>query len=202
MTIRGAVLAGGAASRFGGKPKGLERVGGERILDRVVRSIQDAIGTLPVLIANAPEASGWRHDLEVVPDVLPHRGSLGGLYTAVVSGDGPVLVLAWDMPFVPPDLLRDLVEGAGDNEIFLPAAEDPNEIEPLCGVYTPACAPVMRRHLDEEDFRAAGFHEEVRTGFLPLEEVTKHGDPATLFFNVNTVDDLAKAEKLWRELNV
>lgn len=202
MTIRSAVLAGGASSRFGGKPKGLERVGGERILDRVVHSIQDAVGTLPVLIANAPEAVGWRHDLTVTPDVLPNRGSLGGIYTAVASGDGPVLVLAWDMPFVPSSLLRELVACARDYDVFLPATDDPDEIEPLCGIYGPACVPVIRQHLEDEDFRATGFHEEVRTGFLPLEEVTKHGDPATLFFNVNTVDDLAKAKKLWRVLNV
>ncbi|MDQ5839789.1 MAG: NTP transferase domain-containing protein, partial [Chloroflexota bacterium] len=37
VSVRGAILAGGGATRFGGKPKGLELVGGERILDRLVR---------------------------------------------------------------------------------------------------------------------------------------------------------------------
>jgi molybdopterin-guanine dinucleotide biosynthesis protein A len=58
--------------------------------------------------------------------------------------------------------------------------------------------PVARR-LDDEDYRAVGFHDAVRVGHLPLEAVSRFGDPATLFFNVNTPDDLAQAEELWRK---
>ena len=118
--MRGAVLAGGAASRFGGRPKGLERVGGERILDRAVRVIQSVTGQLPALIANAPEASQWRPDLQALKDPMPDRGSLGGLYTAVTAGEGPVLVVAWDMPFVPASLLETLVRQAESFDAFLP----------------------------------------------------------------------------------
>ena len=64
--VRGAILAGGGATRFGGKPKGLEMVGGERILDRLVRTMAEALGEPPLLVANAPDAAGWRPDLRVV----------------------------------------------------------------------------------------------------------------------------------------
>jgi molybdopterin-guanine dinucleotide biosynthesis protein A len=57
--MRSAVLAGGTASRFGGRPKGLEKVGGVRILDRVVEVVTVATGASPVLVANAPEAQQW-----------------------------------------------------------------------------------------------------------------------------------------------
>src|SRR2546425_7096213 len=69
--MRGAVLAGGAASRYGGVPKGLLAVGGRRILDRVVESVQAVTGALPLLIANAPGASAWRLDLQTIPDARP-----------------------------------------------------------------------------------------------------------------------------------
>ena len=98
--MRGAILAGGQASRFDGKPKGLERVGGDRILDRLVASMRIATGELPLLVANAEDAGSWRDDLKVVQDPRPDCGSLGGIYAAVSAGDGPVLVVAWDMPFV------------------------------------------------------------------------------------------------------
>ncbi|HVO34978.1 MAG TPA: NTP transferase domain-containing protein, partial [Gemmatimonadales bacterium] len=75
MTVHGAVVAGGAASRYGGRPKGLLDVGGRRILDRVVESLQAATGESPTIIANAGDAQAWRPDLRVVPDVLPGRGS-------------------------------------------------------------------------------------------------------------------------------
>jgi molybdopterin-guanine dinucleotide biosynthesis protein A len=198
-SMRAAVLAGGAASRFGGLPKGLERVGGERILDRVAAAAHTATGAPPVLVANAADARTWRPDLSIVPDARPGCGSLGGIYTAVAAGTGPVLVVAWDMPFVTEELLIALVQGAADYDVFLPASTGYRGVEPLCGVYGPACEPAIRRRLDEEDFRAIGFHGEVRVGTLPLERVAQFGDPEHLFFNVNTAEDLARAEELWRQ---
>jgi molybdopterin-guanine dinucleotide biosynthesis protein A len=167
--VRAAVLAGGAASRFGGAPKGLERVGGERILDRVAAAAYTAVGAPPLLIANAADAQSWRPDLTVVPDARHGCGSIGGIYTAVTAGEGPVLVVAWDMPFVPEDLLIALVQGAAGCDVFLPES------------------------------RAIGFHEDVRVGTLPLDLVTRFGDPEHLFFNVNTAEDLVRAEEMWRQ---
>ena len=64
--MRSAILAGGTASRFDGTPKGLELIGGDRILDRLIQSLRTATGEIPHLIANAPDAAEWRPDLEVV----------------------------------------------------------------------------------------------------------------------------------------
>ena len=58
--MRGAVLAGGAASRFGGRPKGLQEVGGRRVLDRVVDTMRATLGSAPLLVANASDAPSWR----------------------------------------------------------------------------------------------------------------------------------------------
>jgi len=196
--VRGAVLAGGAASRFGGRPKGLERVGGTRILDLVVGALEEAIGEPPVLVANAADADRWRPGITVVRDLLPQRGSLGGIYTAVSCAEGPVLVLAWDMPFVPVPLLRALADGASGYDVFLPESAGKRGLEPLCGVYGPACGPAIRAALDREDYRAIGFHPSVRVGRLSLDEVGRHGDPALLFYNVNTAEELAEAEAMWQ----
>ena len=89
--MRSAILAGGTASRFDGNPKGLELVGGERILDRQVRALATATGELPLVIANAPDAAEWHSDLKVVCDAIRDCGSLGGLYTALTVADGPVI---------------------------------------------------------------------------------------------------------------
>ncbi|MBA3759877.1 MAG: NTP transferase domain-containing protein, partial [Gemmatimonadales bacterium] len=83
--VRGVILAGGGATRFAGKPKGLELVGGERILDRLVRMMTQALGEPPLLVANAPDAATWRPDLRTVGDSRPGFGALGGIYTAVVE---------------------------------------------------------------------------------------------------------------------
>ena len=200
--MRGAVLAGGAASRYGGVPKGLLSVGGARILDRVVEGVQAVTGALPLLIANAPGASAWRPDLKTIPDARPGFGSLGGICTAITAAPPPesVLCVAWDMPFVPDALLRALVDGAaaGNYDAFLPESSGRRGLEPLCAVYGPACGPAIARRLETGDLKAISFHTDVRVGILSLAQVRGFGDPDELFFNVNTPDELERAEALWR----
>jgi molybdopterin-guanine dinucleotide biosynthesis protein A len=197
--VRGAVLAGGAARRYGGRPKGLLELGGRRILDRVVDALTQAVGAAPLLVANAPEAPSWRPDLSAVPDRRPGTGSLGGIYTAVVAAPEPVLCVAWDMPFVTVDLLRALIAGAPAYDAFLPESDGRRGVEPLCAVYGPACGLAIARCLDGGDLRAIAFHGDVRVGRLPLDAVRVFGDPAELFFNVNTPEDLERAEGMWRQ---
>jgi len=200
--VRGAVLAGGAASRFDGRPKGLEQVGGTRILDRVIRAVKEATGDIPLLIANAEDASEWQPDLKVIRDAIRDCGSLGGIYTALSAGEGPVLAVAWDMPFVSADLLKALIRRSGSFDAVLPESRGEEEVslEPLCAVYGPGCLAPIRHRLADEDFRVQGFLDSVKLGKLSCEEVQDFGDPSTMFFNVNTPEDLKQAEELWRDL--
>jgi molybdopterin-guanine dinucleotide biosynthesis protein A len=196
--VRGAVLAGGAARRYGGLPKGLEQVGGRRILDRVVAAITAVTGEPPIVIANAPEGPTWRPDLQTVPDLRTGAGSLGGIYTAVSHSAGPVLCVAWDMPLIAADLLRALAEEVDGFDAFLPESGGRRGVEPLCAVYGPGCRAAIARQLDRGDLRAIGFHDDVKVGTLSLARVRAFGDPDELFFNVNTPEDLQRAEMLWR----
>jgi molybdopterin-guanine dinucleotide biosynthesis protein A len=177
----------------------MELVGGERILDRLVGVMTRALGTPPLLVANAPDAADWRPDLQVVRDVRPGLGSLGGIYTAVTEGPAPVVCVAWDMPFVAEALLRTLAEGLSDHDAVLPESDGRRGVEPLCAAYGPACRNAIAASLDAGDLRAIGFHDRIDVGILPLSEVRRFGDPGLLFFNVNTADDLASADELWRQ---
>jgi molybdopterin-guanine dinucleotide biosynthesis protein A len=197
LRIRGAVIAGGAAKRYGGTAKGLLEVGGRRILDRVVDGLVHATGAPPLLIANAPEAAGWRPDLTVIPDCLPGQGALGGILTAVEAA-GAVLCVAWDMPFVPPALLQALAAHLAQADAALPESGSRRGVEPLCAAYGAACGPAIRAALARGDARAVGFHDAIRVARLAREDVLQYGDPDVLFFNVNTPDDLARAEALCR----
>jgi molybdopterin-guanine dinucleotide biosynthesis protein A len=198
-TIRGAILAGGGASRFGGRPKGLELVGGERIIDRLVTVMTAALGVPPLLVANAPDAAEWRSDLRLVSDTRPGLGSLGGIYTAVIEAPAPVVCVAWDMPFVSEALIRVLAAGLEQHDAMLPQSGGRRGVEPLCAAYGPACRHAIANSLTSGDLRAIGFHDRIRVGILPLAQVRDLADPDLLFFNVNTADDLARADQLWRQ---
>jgi molybdopterin-guanine dinucleotide biosynthesis protein A len=196
--VRGAILAGGGATRFGGKPKGLEIVGGERILDRLTQAMTAALGESPILVANAPDAPEWRPDLRTVSDVQPGFGALGGIYTAVIASPAPVVCVAWDMPFVSESLIRALADGLVGADAVLPQSDGRRGVEPLCAGYGPACRNAIAASLAENDLRAIGFHSRIRVSILPLDRVRELADPDFLFFNVNTADDLARADQLWR----
>ena len=195
--VRAAILAGGAASRIGGRPKGLLEVGGERILDRLVRRCTAALGVTPLLVANAPDAPTWLGGaVPTVADARPGSGTLGGLYTAAVEAPAPVICIAWDMPFVTEALIARLARGLDAADVFLPESENRRGVEPLCGAYGPAVVAPMAAAIDAGDLRAISFHPAVRVGILPLEEVATFGDPFELFFNVTTPEDLERAGEI------
>jgi molybdopterin-guanine dinucleotide biosynthesis protein A len=171
-----------------------------RILDRLVAAFEEAFGEPPILVANAEEAGDWHPGLEVVPDVRPGNGALGGIYTAVLAAPAPVVCAAWDMPFLPGRLFRALAEELDEADACLPESAGPRGKEPLAAAYGPACGPAIEAALDAGDRRAIGFHDRIKVGILSCKRVQAFGDPAVLFFNVNTPDDLAEADRLWRRL--
>lgn len=189
----GVILAGGHATRYDGKPKGLERVAGERVIDRVARALRAVTDDL-LLIANDPAAAHWLPGVPVAADVRPGCGSLGGIHAALVHAAGPVLVVAWDMPFVPAPLLAELRTLGRTADAALPESDARHGLEPLCAYYAPACRAPIERRLDAGDLRAVAFLDDVRVARLPAVAVRRFGDPAVLFMNVNTPRELALAE--------
>ncbi|MFI5246541.1 MAG: molybdenum cofactor guanylyltransferase [Gemmatimonadales bacterium] len=188
----GAIIAGGRATRFGGTAKGLERVGGVRMIDRVAAALVESCDDL-IVIANDAAAQGWIPGARVVADVRPGAGALGGLHAALANARDAVLVLAWDSPFVPGGLmraLRDAGEAAGA-DAALPVSNAPQGFEPLCAWYRASCRATVERHLDSGDLRAGGWQREVASVRL---DPSLWGDPDEIFFNVNSPEDIAMAD--------
>jgi len=191
----GVILAGGQASRYGGRPKGLERVHGARVIDRVATALGAVTDSL-LLIANDPDAAGWLPGVRVAGDVRPGIGSLGGIHAALVHAGTAVIVVAWDMPFVPQGLLAELRALGEDADVVAPESGSSRRgLEPLCAYYSPACIGPIERSIDADDRRVIGFFEQVRVARLPAEDVRRYGDPDRLFMNVNTPGELALAEQ-------
>ena len=193
----GVILAGGGATRFGGEPKGLRVVEGARIIDRVAAALRGCADEL-LLVANDPDAGAWLPGVPTAADVRRGEGALGGLHAALSHAQGrPVLVVAWDMPFVSEGLLRAL-RALGDlgADVAVPESETSGRgVEPLCAWYGPACLAAIERRLDAGDRRMVGFFEDVRVSRLPAAEVSQYGEPARIFFNVNSPGDLPHASQ-------
>lgn len=196
----GAVMAGGRSVRYGA-PKALARVGGRRIVDRVVDALNAAVDDVLLIANDATIAHAV--DLPSRPDVLEGLGALGGIHAAlrwaVELDRRGVLAVACDMPFVSPPLLRRIIGRATDADepdVVAPASGGPRGLEPLCAYYGTACLEAIEGAIARDDRRVIGFHADVRVATLPLDEVTAFGDPAILFMNVNTPDDRVAAERI------
>jgi len=193
--VIGAILAGGANSRFGGEPKGLHTVGGVRIIDRVWRALLD-VSSEVILISNAVEAPRWLPGTRVFGDVRDERGSLVGIHTALVQTQSNVIVVAWDMPFVTSELLR-LIRDRGRGEPFAAVPQGDGGLEPFCAMYTPACLPTIEAALDRGELRMSTVLERLPSlTRITVAEMSTIGDPSRLFFNVNDAADLALAEQM------
>jgi molybdopterin-guanine dinucleotide biosynthesis protein A len=193
VKLTGVILAGGQATRYGGLPKGLERVHGVRIVDRVRSALAPVVDDL-LLIANDPGASEWVPGVRCESDVLRDVGSIAGIHAAIVHAGGPVLVVAWDMPFVPTALLRALREAGETVDAAVPESDSRRGLEPLCAFYGPACVPAIEQRIASGDRRVIAFYDDVRLARVPAAEVAAFGDPALLFMNINTPEERVLAE--------
>jgi molybdopterin-guanine dinucleotide biosynthesis protein A len=192
----GAILAGGRAVRMGGKPKGLELVGGRRILDRVAEALREATDEL-LIVANDPGADAWLPGVRVVPDLRPGHGPASGVHAALLAAGTDVLVLAWDAPFVPAGLLRALrAEGESGNAGFVaPSSDSPWGFEPLCAWYAQHATAAVETVLDTPGAGIGALASAVPTVRY---DASSWGAPDAIFLNVNTPDDLERANAIAR----
>jgi molybdopterin-guanine dinucleotide biosynthesis protein A len=174
-------------------PKGLELVHGVRIIDRVRAALEPVVDDL-LLIANDDSAAAWLPNVPHKSDVLRDVGSIAGIHAALVHAKTPVLVVAWDMPFVPTGLLRALRDAGLEADVAVAESDSRRGIEPLCAYYAPACIAAIERRLAADDRRVIGFYDDVRVARVPAVEVARFGDPALLFMNVNTPEERILAE--------
>lgn len=188
--VTAAILAGGQARRLGGQDKSRFVVGGRTILERELDALRP-LGSRVVIVADEPARFAGT-GLPVVADLWPGCGSLGGIYTALTLADGPVLVLACDMPFVSAAFLARVTEAGREADVAIPRTAD--GYHPLCASYAPSCAAAIRARLDSGALKATGFLPDVRVREIGPGEIAPFDPDGLLLLNVNTPADLVMAQ--------
>lgn len=196
-SVVGVLLAGGQSRRMGGGDKSLRLLGGRLILDRVIDRFRPQVGRL-ILNVNGDPRRFASTGLPVVPDSVegfagPLAGVLAGLDWAAANVPGAMWIAtaATDAPFLPADLVRRLIvateEGAG-----LVCAASHGQPHPVIGLWPVRLREDLRRAVVEEGVRKV----DIWTARHRLAVVDFPADPVDPFFNVNTPEDLAAAERL------
>lgn len=182
---------------MGGAHKGLEIVAGIRIIDRVADALRTACGRI-ILAANDPAAHAWLGGTTVVADLHAGSGGLAGVEAAMANA-GDVVVVAWDMPFVTPDILRELTHRAATHgsDVVVPESDSPHGFEPFCAYYSARILPQLAGFLERGGGAAHDFLGQVRRVHrIPLRDVARFGDIGTLFHSVNTAEELTRARTI------
>jgi molybdopterin-guanine dinucleotide biosynthesis protein A len=168
-----------------------------RIIDRVASALSQVTNEL-LLVANDPDAGHWLPGVAVVSDLHPGAGGLAGVEAALSRGRD-ALVVAWDMPFVTPSLLRMLVDAARahDADVALPASDSPYGFEPFCAHYSVRVREPLSDFFESGGGAARDFLRSLsRVHLVPAVDVEQIGDARRLFFSVNTAEDLERARAM------
>jgi molybdopterin-guanine dinucleotide biosynthesis protein A len=190
--VTAAIVAGGRATRLGGANKAALDIGGARIIDRQIAALGQVTDSILIVAADARPYEDL--GVPVVPDIIAGKGALGGIYTAIVSAPGDrTLVVACDLPFLPPALLRRLTS-ASSADVVIPRGQ--RGYEPLCAVYAKSCAAPIRARIERGDLKASILPQGVRIEEIGPEALATYDPDGLLFVNVNTPHDYERAKGL------
>ena len=193
MSVTGVIQAGGRSTRMGGEPKALMTLGGRRIVERVVAAIAREVDDL-LVVTNTPDLYAFL-GLPMVSDALPDHGSLGGIYTGLLRAPGDAaFTVACDMPFLRADVARLVIARAAEADVVIPRVGD--QLETLHACYARACLPAMEARLRAGRLKITGFFDDVRVLEVDEAAIRALADPALVFMNVNTPDELARARAI------
>ena len=185
-----AILAGGQARRFGGRPKALLPLGRKRIIDRLLTVLQSVVDEV-FIVANDPHRYG-ACGVPVRADVLADAGPLGGLHAALsIARSAQVLVVAGDMPFVTAPFLNYVLRTGRCVDVAIPRTE--HGYQPLCASYRRSCADVIARRIGARTLKISDVLSETNGHELGASEIAPFDPHGTLFFNINTPADYARA---------
>jgi molybdopterin-guanine dinucleotide biosynthesis protein A len=190
-----AILAGGQSRRMG-RDKAFLPVGGCPVIERVIQRVMPLSDDVTI-ITNTPER--YHHlGCRIESDVYPGKGSLGGIYTAIhVARCSYCLVVACDMPFLNPDLLRHLMTLTPDFDVVIPCIKAFPET--MHAIYGKGCLEPIERRLLIDHLKIIAFFEDVRVCYVERNDVARFDPNFYSFLNMNTPADWEQVQRLAEE---
>lgn len=183
-----------------GKDKALLPFLGQPLITRIINRVA-VVGDKIIVITNNLAAYQFL-SVPLYPDVIPNRGALGGLYTALSVSANPIVgLVACDLPFASPQLLahlKTILQETGADAV-LPSTK--GGLEPLHAVYRrETCLPVVKAAIEKGYWKMISWHNEANVRVLSAEETRQHAPHPHTFWNINTPKNFLEAEeKAWEE---
>ena len=190
----GVLLAGGKNRRLPGTKKAFLEVGGKRIIDHILAIFEELFDETIIVTNDPVDFLEWDH--RIVSDISPTRCSLAGIHAGLFHARTPyIFVSACDTPFLNAGLVRHLAHAIHPPlQVVIPRTE--MGLEALCAVYAKSCIAPIERNLEQGRYAIRAFFKPGRTRKIGEPELRRHDPALHSFFNINTPEDLALAEKM------
>ncbi len=191
-----AILAGGRGARMGADKARLD-LGGETLAERVHRSVA-AVAKRVIQVGG--ESALAHRGVGQIPDRYPGANALGGLATALgwaeeeLGADAWVLVVACDLPFLEPTLLRRLAADREGADAVVPRTA--LGYEPLCAAYRAGAAPAFAAEVARGNLRIFAAYRTLRVREVPEADLRAADPDLRSFLNLNRPADLEAARAL------
>lgn len=199
MKTGGIVVCGGESRRMG-RPKAWLPLGGEVLLQRVVRLVGEAVQPVVVVAAPQQEVPPLPAAVRLVRDEEKGRGPLEGLAAGLAALQGHVdaaYLSSCDVPFLKPAFIRRLVELIGDRSICVPHVGEYHH--PLAAVYRLDVLAAVRRLLAQDRLRPFFLFQELPTRVVSAAELADVDPTFDSLRNLNTPADYDEAVRLFQE---
>jgi molybdopterin-guanine dinucleotide biosynthesis protein A len=192
------ILAGGKNLRLG-RNKAFEVIRGKTIIDRVFERLEPISSQVVVVTSWKQFDIELELDADVLADIYPEMGPLGGIYTGLTASTSDVnIVAACDMPFINTKLIEYMVELLADYDAVVPRLVN-KMIEPLHAVYSKNCLSRIDARLGAKKLSIHAFLDEVNVRYLEEKESRRIDPEHISFFNINYQTDLDKAVRMAEE---
>jgi molybdopterin-guanine dinucleotide biosynthesis protein A len=190
----GVILAGGLSTRYGGENKAFLRVGGVRILDRLFAVYTQIFDEIILVTNNPVEFLEW--DALIVSDIFPVRSSLTGIHSGLFYAGHPFAFFsACDTPFLKKEVVESVLEQIDPaDDLVIPQTS--KGFEPLCAAYSKRCLKPAEEHLRANKLKIQLALQKSRIKRIPEERLREKDPELVSFFNVNTPEDMARAEQM------
>jgi len=179
------ILVGGKSSRMGTNKAFLE-LKGKTFIELQIELLREMFDEISIS-ANTPSEYEYLN-LPIFKDIYPGKGPLGGIYTSLINSSSlHTFMLACDMPFVGPELIKHLKDLTKEYDVVIPKSE--NGLEPLHAFYSKNCIEPIKRELDENNLRIRSFFPQVNVKIVELDSLASSDYFKNSIKNLNTMAD-------------
>jgi len=186
--ISGAILAGGAASRFDGRVKSKIIIDGETIISRIISVIRDIVDEI-IIVTNNPEEFEDLNFCRIIKDEILNAGPLGGIHAAMkASSNKAIFVFAGDMPFLDRNIILGMIEvyKKSDGDALIPKVGE--YTEPLHSIYNISLADHLETYLNNDQSLAVrDYLRSLNVQYIQFEVSEKNN---VAFTNINSASDI------------